>query len=234
MLSLKNFKIELRKLANPDKALVLQHFFKTRKGEYGAGDIFLGVMVPQQRNLIKSYFDLTFKDLKTLLNSKYHEERLCSLLILVKQYQKTSCPQKKKSIYQFYLTHTHRINNWDLVDLTAPHIVGDYLFNKDPTMLYHLAKSKSLWERRITMVATHYFIRQKIYQPTLTLATMLLNDQEDLIHKASGWMLRELGKREVKILEDFLRQHAPKMPRTMLRYAIEKLPEEKRQNYLNS
>jgi len=232
MLTLKDFQTELRQLANADKALSLQRFFKTGKGEYGENDIFLGITVPLQRNLIESYIHLDFKDLKKLLNSKLHEERLCGLLILVKQYQKSFLIKNKKLIYQFYLSHTHRINNWDLVDLTAAHIVGDFLFNQDLTPLYKLAQSESLWERRIAIVATHHFIRQKFYQPTMTIAAMLLTDPENLIHKACGWMLREVGKREVKILENFLQQHNTKIPRTMLRYAIEKFPEPKRTAFL--
>lgn len=232
MFSLKNLRIELKKLANPHKALTLQRFFKTGKGEYGEGDVFLGITVPLQRDLIQSYSRLNFKDLKTLLNSKLHEERLCSLLILVKQYQTALNVKDKKSIYQFYLSNTHRINNWDLVDLSAPQIVGDYLFGQETAPLYRLVKSKNLWERRIAIVATHYFIRQKFYQPTIDLAALLLLDQEDLIHKATGWMLRELGKQDVKTLELFLQQYYQKMPRTMLRYAIEKFPEKERQLYL--
>jgi len=232
MVSLKNLKKDLQALASPAKALILQRFFKTGKGEYGAGDKFLGITVPLQRNLIKAYTHLKFKDLKILLSSKFHEERLCGLLILVRQYQKAEAKKTQKTVYQFYLAHTHRINNWDLVDLTAAYIVGNFLFDKDHAPLYRLAKSKNLWERRIAIVATHYFIRQKLYSPTLTLATMLLQDQEDLIHKACGWMLRELGKRDLKTLEIFLQKHQQKMPRTMLRYAIEKFPEEKRQPYL--
>lgn len=233
MTTLKNLKKDLQKLANPEKSLILQRFFKTGKGEYGEGDKFMGITVPLQRNLIKSYTHLKFKDLKTLLSSKLHEERLCALLILVHQYKKAATKETKKAIYQFYLAHTHRINNWDLVDLTAPHIVGHYLFDQGQTILQQLAKSSNLWERRIAMVATHYFIRQKIYTPTLTLAAMLLQDQEDLMHKACGWMLREMGKRDLKTLETFLQKHLHQMPRTMLRYAIEKFPEEKRKNFLN-
>jgi len=233
MLTLNNLRAKLQQLANPSKALTLQRFFKTGEGEYGAGDVFLGITVPLQRALIKSYIHLNFKDLKKLLNSKLHEERLCSLLILVKQYQKAVYVKNKASIYQFYLAHTHRINNWDLVDLTAPYIVGDFLFNQDAKPLYQLAQSENLWERRIAIVATHYFIRQKVYQPTTAIAAMLLHDTEDLIHKACGWMLREAGKREVKVLEKFLKQYAAKMPRTMLRYAIEKFPEPKRKQFLH-
>jgi len=232
MTSLKNFKKELRQLANPTKALTLQRFFKTGKGEYGEGDRFLGITVPLQRKLVQSYVKLNLKDLKILLRSKLHEERLSGLLILVKQYQQAEHPKTQEKIFKFYLQHTKHINNWDLVDLTAYHIVGHYLFDKEPNILYQLAKSRNLWERRIAIVATYYFIRQKSFQPTLTLAAMLLQDHEDLLHKACGWMLRELGKRDLKILEAFLQKHYQKMPRTMLRYTIEKFPQKRRKEIL--
>lgn len=234
MTTLKKFKQELLALANSKKALILQRFFKTGKGDYGEGDKFLGIIVPLQRQLIKSYTHLKFEDLKILLNSQLHEERLSALFILVHQYKKAATKETKKRIYQFYLAHTHRINNWDLVDLTAPHIVGHYLFDQEHDILYRLAKSKNLWERRIAIVATHYFIRQNHHQPTLAIAELLLKDQEDLIHKATGWMLRELGKRDLKSLETFLQKHHCQMPRTMLRYAIEKFPEKRRKEILNS
>jgi len=232
MTSLKDFKKELQQLANPTKALSLQRFFKTGIGEYGAGDVFLGITVPLQRKLILAYTHLKLKDLQKLLNSKLHEERLSGLLILVNQYQRAQSSEIQAAIFQFYLKNTQRINNWDLVDLTAPQIVGHYLFTKGPKLLYQLAKSNNLWERRIAIVATHYFIRQKHFAPTLAIATILLNDSEDLIHKACGWMLRELGKRDRATLEKFLFHHYKKIPRTMLRYAIEKFPEKKRKEIL--
>lgn len=239
---LKEFLLELHALANPQKAIDLQWFFKTGKGEYGEGDKFLGIRVPQQRALIKHhYLKLSLHDIAKLLSSKWHEERFAALLILVAKYQqaskkpsKTAEPQK---IYDFYLENTHGINNWDLVDTSAPHIVGHYLFNfavSQRTILHTLADSPNLWERRIAVVATQYFIRNNLHKPTLDLAEKLLSDKEDLMHKAVGWMLREVGARDVKALENFLRQHYSSMPRTMLRYAIEHFEENKRQKYLKN
>jgi len=231
-MTLNKLKKELKTLANPEKAGLLQRFFKTGPGQYGEGDVFYGVMVPQQRQLSKRFVQLSLCDLEKLLHSKIHEERLTALIILVDKFKKADDIEKKK-IYNLYLENTKWINNWDLVDLTAPHIVGGWLFDKDRKILYRLADSKNLWERRIAVLAAFYFIRQGENQDVLRLAKRLLNDKHDLMHKAVGWMLREVGKNcGEKTLTDFLDQYYQKMPRTMLRYSIEKLTENKRQKYL--
>lgn len=235
MFFLKKMQQDLQKFADPDKAMTLQGFFKTGKGEYGEGDQFLGIVVPIQRQIAKKYSLLSLRELEQLLRSGWHEERLTALLILVSQYQsaqKHGDLTQQQNIFDFYLAHVHGINNWDLVDLSAAHIVGHYLLDKDKSVLSELVLSDNLWERRIAMVATHTFIRHDRFQETFSLAKKLLYDSEDLIHKATGWMLREVGKRDLAKLEGFLDQYYSKMPRTMLRYAIEKLPENKRQAYL--
>lgn len=227
---------ELEKLANPQKAKVYQRFFKTGKGEYGEGDVFLGLTVPQSREIAIKYKDLEFDNIKKLLQSKIHEERLIALLILVHRFnQKDKKDDKeKKKIFDFYLANTKYINNWDLVDLSADKIVGQYLLDKSKNILFSLARSKNLWERRISIVATYQFIKDGRYQETLTISKMLINDKNDLIHKAVGWMLREVGKLgSQEILEKFLKMHYKKMPRTMLRYAIERFPEKLRKKYLS-
>ncbi len=249
--ALKQLKSDIKKLADPKKAKILQRFSKTQKGEYGEGDVFLGIMVPKQRELVKKYWqDLSLADIDKLLKSKIHEERLIALLVLVKKFDdfnrhpelvsgsKNGFQNKfgmtQKDIFDFYLAHTKYINNWDLVDLSAPKVVGVYLMDKDRTILYQLAKSKNLWERRIAMLATFQFICFKQSKDALAMAKILLYDKHDLIHKAVGWMLREAGKRcSEQILTFFLDEHSTKMPRTMLRYAIERLPEKKRKYYLN-
>ena len=227
------FKKELQNLANPDKAKILQRFFKTGKGEYGEGDLFLGIPVPEQRKLAKKYQGLTLKEVQILLSSRYHEHRLTSLLILVIKYAKSD-DTEKKDIIDFYLKNTRHINNWDLVDSSADKIIGDYLLDKDRSLLFKLAKSDNLWERRIAIMATFRFIKNSEFKDTLQLSVLLLKDDHDLIHKAVGWMLREIGKRDLSIEEDFLKKHYKKMPRTMLRYAIEKFDPEKRRTYLNN
>ncbi|MBU0466233.1 MAG: DNA alkylation repair protein [Nanoarchaeota archaeon] len=228
MSNLTQLKADLRKLSDPQKAKLLQGFFKTGKGQYGEGDIFLGVKVPESRAVAKKYHDLSFEDIKTLLQSKIHEERLTALLLLVHLYQKN--PDKK--FVDFYLSNTKHINNWDLVDLTAHKIVGHYLENKPRDILYKLARSKILWERRISIISTFHFIRDRDFKDALALADILLNDEHDLMHKAVGWVLREIGKKDLKVEEGFLRKHYKKMPRTMLRYSIEKFPEDVRKKYL--
>lgn len=228
---LQTLRQELKTVANPEKAQQLQRFFKTGQGQYGAGDKFLGIVVPKQRLIAKKYLTLDFPAIHILLNSPLHEERLVALLILVLQNKKAD-PAKQKDIYEFYITHTHGINNWDLVDLSAPHIVGKYLLDKDKGLLYNFIADHFLWKRRIAMVATQHFIRNDYYKETLEFAKLLLNDKEDLMHKASGWMLREMGKRDLAPLVKFLDKYAHLMPRTMLRYAIEKFPEKQRLNYL--
>jgi 3-methyladenine DNA glycosylase AlkD len=230
-MSLTEIKKEIKKNADSQKAVLLQRFFKTAPGEYGEGDIFLGIMVPVQRSIVKKYKDLPLKDIKELLNSVFHEERLIALLILVEQYKKGD-EKKKEDIFTFYHLHRRRINNWDLVDLTAHIISGSYLMDKDKSLLYKLAESKNIWDRRIAIMSTFYFIKNNVFDDALCIAQKLLNDKHDLIHKAVGWMLREIGNRDMDTEEGFLEKNYKKMPRTMLRYAIEKFPEKKRLAYL--
>jgi 3-methyladenine DNA glycosylase AlkD len=221
----------LKKLANKKHAAISQRFFKTGPGEYGEGDVFIGIRVPILRKLVKEYLDLALKDVKTLLRSKYHEERLLSLFMMVDQFSKGD-QRKKKSIYDMYLKNTGFVNNWDLVDSSAEHIVGAYLMDRSKAVLYRLAQSEDLWERRISIMSTFHFVKRHEFSETLKISKMLLFDRQDLIHKATGWMLREIGKRHLQTEESFLKVHYKKMPRTMLRYAIEKFPEQKRQRYL--
>jgi 3-methyladenine DNA glycosylase AlkD len=233
MSNLQSLKSELKSLSNPEKARVLQRFFKTGKGEYAEGDIFLGIPVPESRKIAKKYLALSREEIKALLESKIHEERLIALLILVHQFKKAKKNRlEQRRIFNFYLSNTKHINNWDLVDLSAPNIVGEFAFKDETSILNLLARSQNLWEKRIAIVSTLTFIRKRKFGETLAISEMLLNDQHDLIHKAVGWMLREVGKRNLEILELFLKSHYKQMPRTMLRYAIEKFPEEKRQMYL--
>jgi len=224
---------ELKLLTNSVQAKNLQRFFKTGKGEYGEGDVFLGIKVPQIRSIIRKYWKETnLKVAEELLHSKYHEMRMCALLILVERYKKIASEREK--IFRIYIASAKYINNWDLVDLTAPQIVGGYLADKPKTILYQFAKSKNLWERRIAILTTFNYIYQGESQETIKIARILLHDPHDLIHKAVGWMLREVGKRvDEKILTNFLDKRYKEMPRTMLRYAIEKLSEKKRKYYLS-
>jgi 3-methyladenine DNA glycosylase AlkD len=219
-------KREIKEKANEEKAKILQGFFKTKKGEYGEGDIFLGVSVPELRKIAKKYKET--EDVLSLLRSKIHEERLVAILILIEKFKS----EEKEKIFKLYLENTKWINNWDLVDVSCYKIVGEYLFDKKRDILYKLACSSSVWERRMAIVSTFYFIRKNDFEETLNISEMLLEDEHDLIHKAVGWMLREVGKRDVKKEEIFLKKYYKKMPRTMLRYAIEKFPEEKRASYL--
>ena len=231
MSSLTQLKKELKKIASPKQAKILQRFFKTGKGEYGERDIFLGIKVPEQRKVADKFRELSLENIAELLNSKIHEYRMTALFILIKQYQKADeC--EKKIIFNFYLKNIKDINNWDLVDLSAPKIVGDYLLDKPRDVLYKLARSKNLWERRIAIISNWIIIRNNEFDDTLKIAKILLNDKHDLIHKAVGWMLREVGKRDQKIEEEFLQKYYLKMPRVMLRYAIEKFSEQKRKFYL--
>jgi 3-methyladenine DNA glycosylase AlkD len=223
---------KLQKLADKDKARILQRFFKTGPEEYGEGDIFLGINVPALRKLSKEHYGIPLNETMQLLKSPIHEERLLALLLLVRFFSKGDEAIQKK-IYYIYLKHTKYINNWDLVDLTAPNIVGTYLLDKSRKPLYTLAKSNNLWKRRIAILATFSFIRQNDFEDTLDISNILLTDEHDLIHKAVGWMLREVGKRSLVTEERFLQQHYKKMPRTLLRYAIERFPEAKRKKYLN-
>lgn len=222
----------LRALSDPEKARVLRRFFKTRPGEYGEGDRFLGVMVPDIRKTVREFQDTPLAEVRNLLRSPFHEERLLALLILVRQYERAD-ERRRGAIYSLYLRSARFVNNWDLVDLTAPNIVGVHLRNRSRRPLYALARSRDLWKRRIAVLATFTFLRDGQYGDTLAIARSLLRDEEDLIHKAAGWMLREVGKRDQRALETFLRSHCRSMPRTMLRYAIERFPEAKRRRYLN-
>jgi len=230
-MTINNLKKDLQNLANPKQAEILQRFFKTGKGQYGEGDIFLGIKVPEQRKISKKYLDLSLNHIRELLSSKIHEYRLTSLFILIDKYKKSD-EKEKKEIFNFYLKNTKNINNWDLVDLSVPKIVGDYLLDKPRDILYKLAKSKSLWEKRIAILATFEFIKHNEYKDTLKISKILLNDKHDLIHKAVGWMLREVGKRNQETEEKFLKKHYKQMPRTMLRYSIERFDEEKRKFYM--
>jgi 3-methyladenine DNA glycosylase AlkD len=229
--SLEEIQKKLKSLGNEEKAKKHQSFFKTGPGEYGEGDIFIGVTVPELRKLAKEYKTITLKEVKQLLHSSIHEERLLSLFLLIYQYSKGDEPEKKR-IYELYLKNTKFINNWDLVDSSAGQIVGDFLFDKSKKPLFDLVKSDNLWERRISIISTFYFIKHNQFPDTLKISEILLSDREDLIHKAVGWMLREVGKRDIRTEENFLKKHYKNMPRTMLRYAIEKFPESKRQRYL--
>ena len=262
---------ELRKIADPQKAKILQRFFKTGIGEYGEGDIFLGITVPNSRKIAIKFKDLPFSEISKLLKSKIHEERLIALLVLVYNFSHfaKASRDKQKQIFDFYLSNTEYINNWDLVDLSADKIVGAYLLDRGPVggaevacenflvrssqmnilkefkmryfenfvssprhILIKLARSKNLWERRISILATYYFIKNGKFRETLKIAEILLQDKHDLIQKAVGWMLREVGKRDLKTEVGFLNKHYKKMPRTMLRYAIEKFPQKLRVSYL--
>jgi 3-methyladenine DNA glycosylase AlkD len=227
-------KRDLKKLENFKKSKILAKFFKTGKGEYGEGDIFLGIDVPTQRTVATKYKDLSFKNIQLLLSSKVHEERLIALLILVYNFQKSDLA-KQKDIARYYLQNTKFINNWDLVDLSADKILGEYLVSneKEKNTLIQLAGSSSVWERRISMIATYAFIKRGFSEPALSVAKILINDKHDLIQKAVGWMLREVGKRvNQKEEEKFLILYYKKMPRTMLRYSIERFPEKLRKAYL--
>ncbi|MEM4259451.1 MAG: DNA alkylation repair protein [Candidatus Pacearchaeota archaeon] len=222
----------LKENANPEQAKALQRFFKTGKGEYGEGDIFLGIKVPEQRKIAEQFLHLSSTELQKLLSSRIHEERLVSLLILINKYN-LSDEKGKETIFNLYLSNTKNINNWDLVDLSAPKIVGEFLKNKDKSILYKLAKSQNLWEKRISIISTYAFIKEGKFEDTIKISEILLNDSHDLIQKAVGWMLREIGKRDIILLKSFLNKYSSKMPRTMLRYAIEKLPEKERKLYLS-
>jgi len=228
---IKEIKKEFKKLSNSEQAKHLQKYFKTGKGEYGEGDLFLGIRVPIIRKIAKKYSNLSISDAAEFLKSPFHEERLFALIVLVEIFRKKNKENKEK-IYELYLSNTGYINNWDLVDVSAHHIVGEYLFNRDKKPIYILARSESIWERRISIMSTLYFITNNDFNDTLKIAEVLLKDKEDLIQKAVGWMLREIGKRDPEAEEEFLGKYYKDMPRTMLRYAIEKFSEEKRKSYL--
>jgi len=220
---------ELKLQANPEKAKILSRFFKTGKGEYAEGDRFLGIVVPIQRKIAKKYYSLTLEQIKQLLDSTIHEHRFTALVILINKYNKT---EEKEEIVNFYIDNFHKINNWDLVDISCPNIIGDYFLNKPKQQLYEWAESNHLWTKRISIISTLKFIKNNQFQPTLDLAEKFIEDTHDLIHKATGWMLRELGKKNQQLLESFLTKHSKRMPRTMLRYSIERLSPSKRQKYM--
>lgn len=228
---LNDLKKDLEKLVDKERAALLQKFFKTGKGEYGEGDVFIGLTVPQVRSVAIKYNDLPLKDIEVLIKSLVHEERLLALFILILIFKKNK--ERRKEIYDFYLNHTKYINNWDLVDLSSHEIVGVYLLDKPKDVLLKLATSKSIWDKRIAMISTFEFIRDKDFNTSIKIAEMLVEDREDLIQKAVGWMLREIGKRDFKTEEDFLKRYYKQMGRTALRYSIEKFPEELRLKYLH-
>lgn len=231
-ISHKTIQKDLQKLATPKKAKFLQGFFKTGKGQYAEGDVMLGIAVPEQRKVAKRHYkEISSGEVVKLLKSKIHEYRLTALLIFVLQFEKGD-DAVKTNIYNLYLKNIRYVNNWDLVDLSAPKIVGAYLMERDRKILYTLAKSDDLWEKRIAMLATYTFIKTGDFEDALKIATMLVDDSHDLIHKAVGWMLREIGKIDQLSEEEFLKIHYKTMPRTMLRYAIEKFDDQKRKFYM--
>jgi len=232
-MTLTNILDRLHLQKDPAKAIILARFFKTGKGEYGEGDRFLGLTVPKIREAVRLYWrEISLSDIEQLMQDKFHELRLTGLLVLVKQYNKGDS-NTQKLVYDFYLSHLSGINNWDLVDLSAPNIVGEYLLTHPRQMLYELAISHNLWHRRIAILSTFTFIRHNDFKDALKISGILLDDEHDLIHKAVGWMLREIGKRESLSLTTFLDAHALHMPRTMLRYYIEKLSPSVREHYLS-
>ena len=226
---------ELKALANPSRAFGLQKFFQTAKGQYGEGDVFLGLTVPEGRKVAAKYKHLSLSEIERLTSSRFHEFRLCGLVILTLQFKSTKDPLDHQKIFNFYMTQPKAgyVNNWDLVDVTAP-ILGAYLVGqKDPyPFLQKLSRSKSLWDRRLAIIFTFAFIRAGELDPTIETSQRLLKDDHDLIHKAVGWMLREVGKRDIQILREFLNENSQEMPRTMLRYAIEKMSETERRKWL--
>lgn len=225
-------KNELLSLGSLEKKMVLQRFFKTGIGQYGEGDIFIGVTVPKQREIVKKYKFLPLTEIESLLKEPYHECRLTALLFLVNEYEKCKDNAKKDEIFSFYLSHTNFINNWDLVDLSAPKIIGTHLLKKDGDLLVELAKSDNLWSKRIAIVSTLKFIKNNRFEDTFRISQMLFETKEDLLHKAVGWMLREIGKMDYEAEYAFLKRHYKKMPRTSLRYAIERFNEEVRKDFL--
>ena len=222
---------DLKKCANPAKAEILQRFFKTKKGEYGFGDVFLGISVPKQRQIAKEYMDMPLAEASKLLRGKVHEYRLSALILLVEKYKKGD-EKLKKQIVKTYFDNLKHINNWDLVDLSAPYILGDFFLREDKSRLKKMAKSPNLWEKRMAIISTFAFIRKNDFELTLQLAKVFLKDEHPLMHKATGWMLREVGKRDKKALCDFLDLNANQMPRIMLSYAIEKFDEKERKKFL--
>lgn len=232
-MNLATLRKELRTQASTERAAGSQRFFKTGPGEYGEGDQFLGLSVPQTRALVPQTDALSEGNVLTLLHSEWHEERLLALYILIRRFTKARKDEPaQQHLIGLYLANTRWINNWDLVDTSAPHLLGAWLLKRDRSVLDRLAASPSLWEQRIAVLATQTFIRASDFADTLRLCERFLTHQHDLMHKACGWMLREIGNRDETVLRTFLDQHTPQMPRTMLRYAIEKLPEKDRKSYL--
>jgi Predicted DNA alkylation repair enzyme len=229
--SAKEIQADLKKLSNPKDAEFLQRFFKTAEGQYGHGDRFRGIRVPASRQIVKKHSDAELETAVDLLASEFHEDRLVALLMMVKMYDRGD-EKLRERVYKAYLSNTDRINNWDLVDSSAPYIVGRHLMERSRKPLYRLAVSRSLWERRIAVLSTFYFIKYRQFDDSIAIAEKLLDDKEDLMHKAVGWMIREVANRDGDAARKFLRRHYRKMPRTMLRYAIEKFPETERQSYL--
>ncbi len=232
-MNIKEIEDHLCTLAEPGYKEKLQGYFKTAPGQYGAGDIFIGIRNPNLRKEIKRYKHLSVDEMGTLLSSELHEVRLLSLLLLVHRFKmKSTKDTEREQIYTLYLKNTHRVNNWDLVDSSAHYILGPWLETRDRKVLYSLVKSDLIWERRIAIMSCFHFISIGEFDDALAIALLLIEDKEDLIHKASGWMLREVGNKTRSIEETFLQKHYHSMPRTMLRYAIEKFPEDLRQQYL--
>ncbi|MBW1616260.1 MAG: DNA alkylation repair protein [Deltaproteobacteria bacterium] len=227
----KKIKTELKQTGDDKIARHSLRFFKTKKGEYGEGDRFLGIRVPVLRKIAEKYQNISINDISELINSKYHEQRFFAVVIIINAFKKGN-ENIKKRIYEFYLNNTKFINNWDIVDVSASNIAGAYLEDKDKKPLYDLALSKNLWKRRIAIVSTHHFIKKNNFKDAFNISDMLLTDKEDLIHKAIGWTIREVGKRSLETEEKFLKNRYKNMPRTMLRYAIEKFEENKRKKYL--
>ena len=228
---IEDIKKQLREKGSPEKVEILQRFFKTGKGEYGEGDIFLGASMPDQRIIAKKYFNMPLAKIQDLIDSETHDERSVGGLILTYKYEKAS-EQEKANIANFYLKNARKFNNWDLVDSTAPKILGEFLIDKKRDLLYQLAKSKNIWEKRISIISTFAFIRKGEFKDTLEISEILLDDSHDLMHKAVGWMLREVGKKNQDVLRSFLGKHYKNMPRTMLRYSIEKFEEKERKKWL--
>lgn len=227
------WKKELTDKAQPERKAILSSFFKTGKGQYGEGDVFIGLYVPDNRAISKKYHKLPLEIIGELLKDKIHEFRLAALIALVKKYSAQKDEQGRKDIVEFYLANTDRINNWDLVDLSCPQIIGEWVMRSGNTQLLHnLSESACLWRRRIAIVSTYTLIKNGVSSPTLAIAKKYLSAKEDLIHKATGWMLREVGKADTNALISFLDRHAAHMPRTMLRYSLEKLPKETKMDYM--
>lgn len=232
--SLNSLKKDIRSKASKSKAIFAQRFFKTGKGEYAEGDVFLGLTVPEIRTIVQKYYQISLSDSERLLKSPIHEERMAALLIFIEKFKKGD-DKLKKQIFELYCSNTKYINNWDLIDLSAEKIIGSYLWQQPVVLrklLYRFSKSSDLWQKRISIMSTYYFIKNNFFDDTLKIAAVLLNDKHDLIHKAVGWMLREVGKRDLAEEEAFLKKCYKAMPRTMLRYAIERFPEKKRKDYL--